>query len=192
MDTDQLDQRLSKLNRLAVFGNQKTQTETPQQRALYRAMDKIQRELAQTATNTTYNQCESPGDTLYGSIAPCRKCAPCMRKRAYEWQQRAHREHKDHDRTWFLTLTYNQKNIAKANYKHATAYIKSLKDQGYRVAYMTAQEFGTEKGRYHVHILLHGESKLTKTVLRYKSKGKPNNWKNARWKYGNVDRKPPT
>lgn len=36
---------------------------------------------------------------------PCRKCENCMKRRAWEWLQRAKVEHSKGTRTWFLTLT---------------------------------------------------------------------------------------
>lgn len=38
-------------------------------------------------------------------IVPCRRCGPCLRRRAWQWRMKALEEMRAASRTWFLTLT---------------------------------------------------------------------------------------
>lgn len=47
----------------------------------------------------------SAGSLYMDMELPCRKCAACLAKRAYQWRQKALRETGVSQRTWFFTLT---------------------------------------------------------------------------------------
>ena len=178
-------QRISTLQRLAAFD----QAGDPQHSALLRQLDHVYRKATRNLQPGSWNRCESPPETLYGPVGRCRKCQPCLRVKAHEWQKRAYIEFRKHERTWFVTLTYNKSHINGAKYAHFQTWIKSLKDQDHEISYMTAQEFGTKTGRYHIHVLLHCSRNVTKSVIRYRRKKGPQDRTNARWKYGYVDMK---
>lgn len=53
----------------------------------------------------TYGMGAEPSPTFVEAEVPCRRCDPCLRRRAWHWRCRAVSESKAAQRTWFGTLT---------------------------------------------------------------------------------------
>lgn len=107
--------------------------------------------------------------------APCRKCEKCLLFRQLHWAERMTKECASHERTWFVTLTFDpvhlmgivlesyaltkipnrEKAIETAAYVHVQRYFKRLRKNGARFRYAAIAELGSESERLHYHLLLH-------------------------------------
>lgn len=98
---------------------------------------------------------------------PCGKCAGCRSDHAKMWALRAYNEMQMHDRSCFITLTYNEDNPLVASdplclfslrYKHFQDFMKRLRKKlNYpNLQYLVCGEYGTESGRSHWHAILFG------------------------------------
>ncbi|AXH76435.1 MAG: replication initiator protein [Microviridae sp.] len=104
---------------------------------------------------------------------PCNKCPECISKRVAEWKWRMEQEFKVSTSPLFITLTYNQQSVPRAdidisgvqrsfkvlNPKHLTDYLKLLrfhwdKQSEAKIRYFAVGEYGSKKGRPHYHIIL--------------------------------------
>jgi hypothetical protein len=101
-------------------------------------------------------------DLLNATPFPCGKCIFCLINRQREWQARILLENRVHDRSVFLTLTYDDDHLPfppSLCKKHVQDYIKRLRyhfpDRNIR--YVAAGEYGTEGDRIinpHYHLAL--------------------------------------
>lgn len=108
-------------------------------------------------------------DKIYNNTSsyiyvPCRKCPPCIRRRASEWSGRLAREI-SHNlsnglQTAFVTLTYSPKFIkgARNRYKKDVATFFDRLRSKFRknIRHFVISELGEKKGRFHIHALLFG------------------------------------
>lgn len=120
---------------------------------------------------------------------PCRKCAKCKLFRQLKWKERAEREIRRANRTWFVTLTFSPLHLAgciyesklatgknhgkleRAAYGHVQKYFKRLRKQRrLKFRYLAIFERGEKTGRPHYHLLIHevGERPVSKRTLEDK------------------------
>lgn len=94
------------------------------------------------------------------SAVPCGKCLPCLSNKRNEWAFRLEQEWKASKSAFFITLTYDRKNLEKANYelskRDLQLFFKRLRknDATARVRYYAVGEYGSKMLRPHYHILL--------------------------------------
>lgn len=91
-------------------------------------------------------------------LIPCGKCSSCILARRREWSVRCCLEASCHDRNCFVTLTYDDEHYPdyvtwKNDYKR---FIKSLRNDGFKVRYFGCGELGSNLKRRHLHIILFG------------------------------------
>lgn len=104
---------------------------------------------------------------------PCRHCVGCRLSKSREWANRVVMEQLYHDESWFLTLTYDDAHLPRAQAKsalgntiavHATLVKKDLQDffkrlrknTGQKIRYFAAGEYGSQTMRPHYHLLIFG------------------------------------
>ncbi|WP_162685507.1 rolling circle replication-associated protein [Roseovarius amoyensis] len=106
--------------------------------------------------------CISPGrlyDDDYDEgfvLIPCRNCWQCRKNRVNDLVGRCIAESKTADQTVAVTFTYagDSPNCATLVYKDFQDFMKRLRYEGYRVRYIVAGEYGSERGRAHWHAIL--------------------------------------
>lgn len=107
---------------------------------------------------------------------PCGKCLGCRLDHANEWATRLYCEAKSWDHSYFLTLTYNDKNLPKTTHnqntldgQHMTDFFKrlrnhykgekkivyNLEDEINSIRYLYCGEYGTNTHRPHYHAILY-------------------------------------
>lgn len=97
----------------------------------------------------------------------CRKCWQCCENRVNDYVGRAIAESLHTDKTLSITLTYGGGDTPDSVvlvYKHVQLFIKSLRNDGYKVRYMVAGEYGSGKGRSHWHVILFFNGKVPKNI----------------------------
>jgi hypothetical protein len=101
---------------------------------------------------------------------PCGKCLGCQTNRRNEWSLRLRLEHKEHYKSSFVTLTYNDENIPFDKHPIFTKiavptlykpdlqnYIKKIrKAYQKKIRYYCIGEYGEKTERPHYHILFFG------------------------------------
>lgn len=110
---------------------------------------------------------------------PCGKCAGCLTARRNEWTFRLFEESKNHLKTCFLTLTYNDdnleylNNVATINKATLQKFIKRLR-KNIKFRYYAVGEYGSNTMRPHYHLIIFGfDNQSEKIVL-------------DSWKLGNI------
>lgn len=118
-------------------------------------------------------------------FVPCRKCEKCLLFRQLKWAERMTTECLRHERSWFVTLTFDPTHlmgivlesykltkiqspeaaIEAAAYSHVQRYFKRLRKNGARFSYAAVPELGSQTERLHYHLLLH-ETALGSTSRR--------------------------
>lgn len=58
-----------------------------------------------------FNFADEPCEEFLWRLWPCRKCLPCLRRRQQEWVARLTEELRQHERNYFVTLTYSEENV---------------------------------------------------------------------------------
>lgn len=97
------------------------------------------------------------GDDLL--LLPCGKCLGCKFDKARDWATRVYCESLYHEKSCFLTLTYEDKFLPKnqkKNRQFVNEFIKSLRNRGEEIRYFGCGERGETTGRIHAHIILFG------------------------------------
>lgn len=96
---------------------------------------------------------------------PCRKCIGCKIEYINEWGKRGYLMSKTYQNNWFITLTYDDKNLPLTNEgkptiepKDISRFINSLKKHFNRrkhngIKYICAREYGGRKKRPHYHLI---------------------------------------
>lgn len=122
-------------------------------------------------------QCDNPylaiesGQKINGKIyhedvhAPCGKCPNCKRKRINQWVFRLLQEEEVHASSFFVTLTYNTKNVPLTprgfmtlDKKNVQDFLKRLrkKQPDTPIKYYYAGEYGSDNNRPHYHMIIFG------------------------------------
>ena len=93
-------------------------------------------------------------DNVY--ILPCGKCESCRRNKAEDWAIRCELEARERKFNYFLTLTFDNKHIDKANYIDFKNFINRLagKNDKNKFKFFACQELGELTQRIHFHIVL--------------------------------------
>jgi len=106
-------------------------------------------------------------DKLHGVLwLDCGQCVKCVIKRRSDWTFRLLQEHQDSKTAYFVTLTYNDKNLIYGNDK-ATLYYPDLqnffkrlrKTTGDKISYYAVGEYGEKNHRPHYHAIIFNATK---------------------------------
>jgi len=101
----------------------------------------------------------------------CRKCAACLRVKRFRYSLQAEVECRSNERTWLVTLTF--KKIPDRAYPEIQKWLKRVrKNTDEKIKYLCTTEYGTQNGRLHYHLLVHGTEKLQRRMLE-------NHWHNG-------------
>ena len=89
--------------------------------------------------------------------AACRQCWECKQTRANEWAVRCTLELKDHKRSSFITLTYDDNPII-LDIEDLQKFIKRLRKEiaPIKIRYFAAGEYGEKSLRPHWHLIIFG------------------------------------
>lgn len=92
-------------------------------------------------------------------MLPCGKCLVCLQSKRNDWAFRLQEEHKVSKSAFFVTLTYDNKNLpdyGSLNKRDLQLFMKRLrkKDEKQRIRYYGVGEYGTETKRPHYHVLV--------------------------------------
>lgn len=88
---------------------------------------------------------------------PCGKCAFCLKKRIDGWVFRLREEMHVSSSAFFLTLTYEDKNLPSDGHlckRDLQLFLKRLRKVNPGIRYYGIGEYGSEFGRPHYHVLL--------------------------------------
>lgn len=96
---------------------------------------------------------------------PCGQCSECRVQKAREWSVRLIHEKQLHNKSCFLTLTYNDFYLPADGSLHKDAvqiFIKNLRRRldyhhDNKIRYYACGEYGSKSGRPHYHMILFGE-----------------------------------
>lgn len=117
-------------------------------------------------------------EVLKSCAFPCRKCFGCKKERARQWSIRCVHEASLHEKSSFVTLTFNDAALKARGHKSVSRrdvqlFIKRLRkfysDVKIRVYY--ASEYGKKHFRPHYHILLFGVDFEDKKLLKSTAAG---------------------
>lgn len=105
-----------------------------------------------------------PGDadkSLAQLVVPCGQCIGCRLERSRQWGVRIMHECASHERSSFLTLTYNHESLpddGSLNHRHFQLFMKRLRKSlgNKKVKYFLAGEYGEKLKRPHYHAILFG------------------------------------
>lgn len=87
-------------------------------------------------------------------LLPCGRCEACRLKRRKEWSVRCQMEAQQYQDNSFVTLTYDSKHYpGKLVKSHYQAFIKAIRNAGYKIRYFGCGEYGAG-GRAHFHFIL--------------------------------------
>lgn len=100
----------------------------------------------------------------YAIKVPCGWCLECRLKKARDWSTRCYLENKMHEKSCFVTLTYNGKNLPKRdgvpslNINDIQNFFKRLKKKypDKTILRFWAGEYGEKRGRPHFHAIIFG------------------------------------
>lgn len=126
-------------------------------------------------------QCTSPWYyEKVGKMLPCGRCAACKIARSREWYIRIHHESWYHEKSCFLTLTYEDAppELVREDF---VRFMKRLREyQEEKIKYFGCGEYGDIYGRPHFHLIALGSDlrneeyeKLWKNGFTYKGKVTP-------------------
>lgn len=93
---------------------------------------------------------------------PCGKCPFCLKRRVHQWSFRLVQEEKLAFSSYFITLTYADKNIPYSEKGHQTLVKKDLQDfmkrlrkrNDRKLRYYACGEYGSKTRRPHYHLIL--------------------------------------
>lgn len=102
---------------------------------------------------------------------PCGKCDPCKRNKRKLWMSRIFLESMCHEKSCFLTLTYDDDHLPKGGTlvpSDLQKYWKRLRKAIYpvRIRYFACGEYGDESWRPHYHAAVFGLGPDDENVLR--------------------------
>ena len=99
-------------------------------------------------------------------LLPCGKCKECRISKAREWAIRLMHENQMHDKSCFLTLTYNDFYLPADNslhVDHVQKFLKSyrqeldLKHDHQKIRFYCCGEYGSKSFRPHYHLIVFGD-----------------------------------
>ncbi len=111
--------------------------------------------------------CISPNNISEVGLVACHKCWQCRENKVNDYVGRCIAESHHSDETLSITLTYGDGDTPESAtlvYKHYQLFMKSLRNEGYKVRYIVAGEYGSTKGRAHWHAILFFKGKVPKNI----------------------------
>ena len=111
--------------------------------------------------------CISPNNISEVGLVSCHKCWQCRENKVNDYVGRCIAESHHSDETLSVTLTYGDGDTPESAtlvYKHYQLFMKSLRNEGYKVRYIVAGEYGSTKGRAHWHAILFFKGKVPKNI----------------------------
>lgn len=91
---------------------------------------------------------------------PCGQCIGCRLERSRQWAIRCMHEAATHQKSSFLTLTYNPESLPNdrsLNKNHLQKFFRSLRKRtGLKLRYFSCGEYGEKLSRPHYHAILFG------------------------------------
>ncbi len=101
---------------------------------------------------------------------PCGKCLACHKARAREWSVRLMHELSYHEKSTFVTLTYDDENMPKdgsLSIREGQLFLKRLRNDilPRRIKYYFAGEYGDKYGRPHYHAIIFGVGSEEKEII---------------------------
>lgn len=101
----------------------------------------------------------------------CGQCMPCRINRRRLWVSRLLLESKLYDRSYFVTLTYDEAHVPVDKSlvpRDVTLFLKRLrKSVPYKLRYFAVGEYGDISGRPHYHVMLFGLLDPSKVALAW-------------------------
>lgn len=98
----------------------------------------------------------------YDMFVPCGKCGHCRRQRSIEWSTRLMHEALYHEKSAFLTLTYDDAHVPSEGVSkdELQRFFKRLRKRldGWRLKYYACGEYGEKRKRPHYHAIVFGLS----------------------------------
>lgn len=92
---------------------------------------------------------------------PCGRCMGCRLERSRQWAARLMHEFRFHERSSFITLTYDKKFLppgGSLNLRHWQLFLKKLrKETPQKLRFFHCGEYGEKAGRPHYHAIIFGE-----------------------------------
>ena len=94
-----------------------------------------------------------------GVVIPCGRCVQCRLERSRQWALRCMHEAQMHEKTSFITLTYNEESLPKdmslrlSDWQNFAKYLR--KEVG-PFRYFHCGEYGDDSGRPHYHAAIFG------------------------------------
>ena len=104
--------------------------------------------------------CSSPWTRPNGGPVKCGQCMECRLAYSREWAIRITHEARMHDKSCFLTLTYDDVCLPRFGQlvkRDLQLFFKRLRKAGYKFRYVAAGEYGDKSRRPHFHVALFGE-----------------------------------
>lgn len=98
-------------------------------------------------------------------VVPCDRCIKCRLRRSVAWAIRLQHEAQMHDRSSFLTLTYDDEHLPYGGTlvkRHHQDFIRSLRKRvrreygGKKIRFFVCGEYGGQFGRPHLHVIIFG------------------------------------
>lgn len=108
---------------------------------------------------------------------PCGKCPACRTRRVQAWAFRLLQEVKNHERVFFVTLTYEDDQLpyvelddglyeATLNRKQVQDYVKRLRKRtGAKFKYYLCGEYGGHTARPHYHCIFFSDNQMDETDI---------------------------
>lgn len=105
-----------------------------------------------------------PGKRFTEILLPCNGCIDCRTSKARDWAIRCMHELHYHDKSCFLTLTFNDENLfSRSNpwsldKSELQNFIKRLRFRfsDRKILFLQCGEYGTKEGRPHYHCIIFG------------------------------------
>lgn len=88
---------------------------------------------------------------------PCGRCVGCQEQKRAEWTFRIMQEYKESYSAFFITLTYDDKNLPannSLNVRDIQLFLKKLRKEEKCLRYFLVGEYGTKFKRPHYHMIL--------------------------------------
>jgi hypothetical protein len=131
------------------------------------------------------------GSVLRSLELPCGQCIGCRLERSRVWAMRCMHEASLYDDNWFLTLTYDEKNLPSPpslDYRHFQLFMKRLRKKRDKVRFYMCGEYGEQYDRPHYHACLFN-LKLDDLVVYSSAEGRElytSKFLNSLWQKGQV------
>jgi len=101
---------------------------------------------------------------LGAKLLPCRQCIGCRLEKSRDWATRLLLESQQHDKSCFLTLTYDDNHVPDNGTlvpSHLTTFFRDLRSRlNYygkeKIKYFACGEYGDQTSRPHYHLALFG------------------------------------